>query len=375
MVTLRNFRNWIFGQALLCNTGRALEMEAPRDWNFRSRLKFSVQDWKLKISSQDWDFRSGLNFFDRRALWEGGYCIKALFARFYTILHNFRLFLRVPNGVFQTMFFRLLTSVCDTGKPLQRNKSCLKTPVFSSILVPSALADPDRPLNAPLWKTPFRKHHLLLLGFLQDILVGEKRGNTQKSAKMRKIAQNTPFCAEACNNPAEFTPIVHPRDLLIRWGECQCQSVQHCLQGHGFRWKSNALQVSDLDGVPLVLKSLHNPRLFWEKNWEHSGQEEICKNLCFSEFSSFLRQDKRARRLTFLGPETTGWGGGLPREGVVVEKSVPSFLGLEGRNLGCPGNFAGMSQTPDNNKLSLNCLARKDSRGALFLLCSQYVLC
>ena len=33
-----------------------------------------------------------------------------------------------------------------------------------SILVPSAVADPDQPLNAPLWKTPFRKHRLLLLG-------------------------------------------------------------------------------------------------------------------------------------------------------------------------------------------------------------------
>ena len=44
-----------------------------------------------------------------------------------------------------------------------------------------------------------------------------------------------------------------------------------------------------------------------------------------------------------------GWG--LPREGAVVEKFVPSLeslssLGLEGRSLGCPGNFTGMSQTP-----------------------------
>ena len=52
-------------------------------------------------------------------------------------------------------------------------------------------------------------------------------------------------------------------------------------------------------------------------------------------------------------PEDLGdaWGGGLPREGVVVEEFVPSLeslssLGLEERNLGCPGNVAGMSQTP-----------------------------
>ena len=44
-------------------------------------------------------------------------------------------------------------------------------------------------------------------------------------------------------------------------------------------------------------------------------------------------------------------GGGLPREGVVSEKFVLSFeslssLGFEKRNLGSPGNFAGMSRTP-----------------------------
>ena len=70
--------------------------------------------------------------------------------------------LRVPNSVFQTVFFRLLTSACDRGKPSQRSKECPKTPVFSGILVPSTLTDPGRPLNTPLWKTPFRKHCLLL---------------------------------------------------------------------------------------------------------------------------------------------------------------------------------------------------------------------
>ena len=63
-------------------------------------------------------------------------------------------------------------------------------------------------------------------------------------------------------------------------------------------------------------------------------------------------QEKRAQRLTFWGPETSRWGGGFPREGVVAEKFVLSHeslssLGFEERNLGYPGNFAGMSQTPD----------------------------
>ena len=54
--------------------------------------------------------------------------------------------------------------------------------------------------------------------------------------------------------------------------------------------------------------------------------------------------------INFLGPETARWGGGLPREGVGVEKFVLSLgslfsLGFEGGNLGCPRNFAGTSQT------------------------------
>ena len=70
--------------------------------------------------------------------------------------------LRVWNGAFQTMLFRFLALACDRGKPFQRDKDCLQTPVFLSIF--GALADPDRPLNTPLWKTPFRKHCLIPLG-------------------------------------------------------------------------------------------------------------------------------------------------------------------------------------------------------------------
>ena len=43
--------------------------------------------------------------------------------------------------------------------------------------------------------------------------------------------------------------------------------------------------------------------------------------------------NSKSTKINFLGPETAGWGGGLPREGVVVEKFVP------GGNLGCPGNL------------------------------------
>ena len=60
---------------------------------------------------------------------------------------------------------------------------------------------------------------------------------------------------------------------------------------------------------------------------------------------------KKSTKINFLGPETARWGGGLPHKGVVAEKFVPSLeslscLGFEERNLGRPGNFAGMSRTP-----------------------------
>ena len=56
-------------------------------------------------------------------------------------------------------------------------------------------------------------------------------------------------------------------------------------------------------------------------------------------------------KINFWGPETARWGGGLPREGVVAEKFVPSLeslssLDFEERNPICAGNFAGMSGTP-----------------------------
>ena len=60
---------------------------------------------------------------------------------------------------------------------------------------------------------------------------------------------------------------------------------------------------------------------------------------------------KKSTKINFLGPETARWGGGLPLERLVAENFVPaleslSSLGFEERNLGCPGNVAGMSRTP-----------------------------
>ena len=66
---------------------------------------------------------------------------------------------------------------------------------------------------------------------------------------------------------------------------------------------------------------------------------------------SFDSGKKKSTKINFLGTETARWGGGLPLEGVVAENFVPaleslSSMGFEERNLGCPGNLAGMSRTP-----------------------------
>ena len=67
--------------------------------------------------------------------------------------------------------------------------------------------------------------------------------------------------------------------------------------------------------------------------------------------SARFQARKKSTKINFWGPETARWGWGLPREGVVAEKFVPfleslSSLGFEEMNLGCPGNFAGMSRIP-----------------------------
>ena len=64
-----------------------------------------------------------------------------------------------------------------------------------------------------------------------------------------------------------------------------------------------------------------------------------------------IRPEKKSTKINFWGLETARWGGGHARRGVVAEKFAPSLeslssLGFEERNLGCPGNFAGMSRTP-----------------------------
>ena len=61
---------------------------------------------------------------------------------------------------------------------------------------------------------------------------------------------------------------------------------------------------------------------------------------------------EKSTKINFFGSETARWGGGLPPEGVGVRKvralllESLSSLCFEERNLGCPGNFAGMSRTP-----------------------------
>ena len=68
-----------------------------------------------------------------------------------------------------------------------------------------------------------------------------------------------------------------------------------------------------------------------------------------AEFSCDFSTRKKSAEINFLGPETTRWGGVFHAK--VAEKFEPSlesssFLSFEERNVGCPGNFAGMSRTP-----------------------------
>ena len=54
----------------------------------------------------------------------------------------------------------------------------------------------------------------------------------------------------------------------------------------------------------------------------------------------WLLAREKSTKINLLGPETARWGGGLPRQGVVVENFVPSLeslssLGFEEKNLGC----------------------------------------
>ena len=65
-----------------------------------------------------------------------------------------------------------------------------------------------------------------------------------------------------------------------------------------------------------------------------------------SSFGSSISGKKQSTRINFLGPETARSGRVLPREGVAAEKLVPSLeglsaVGVEERNLGCPGNLPG----------------------------------
>ena len=67
---------------------------------------------------------------------------------------------------------------------------------------------------------------------------------------------------------------------------------------------------------------------------------------------------KKSTEINFLGPETTRWGGGLPREGVVAEEFVPSLeslssLGFEETNLGASLNFRGQ-KGPTKPKIRVN---------------------
>ena len=75
----------------------------------------------------------------------------------------------------------------------------------------------------------------------------------------------------------------------------------------------------------------HFPIFFWRRNLKIEAQQSFWR--------SIAQARQKSTKINLLGPETARWGGGLPREGVVVEKFAPSLESLssfsfEGRNLG-----------------------------------------
>ena len=60
------------------------------------------------------------------------------------------------------------------------------------------------------------------------------------------------------------------------------------------------------------------------------GHQQLRMNAAFRMQSSPCQARKKSTKINSLGPETAGWGGGLPREGVVVEKFVPSWASSKG---------------------------------------------
>ena len=80
-------------------------------------------------------------------------------------------------------------------------------------------------------------------------------------------------------------------------------------------------------------------------------------HLVIMAVTHLIRQEEKSTKMNFSGPETDRWSGGLPREGVVAEKFVPSLeslssLGWKGGNLAWKGGawhvreFCRTSRTP-----------------------------
>ena len=100
-----------------------------------------------------------------------------------------------------------------------------------------------------------------------------------------------------------------------------------------------------------------------------------------------IRQ-KKSTKINFLGPETAGWGGGLPRESVVVEKFVPSLESLSskgeiwdvlGISPGCPGPLGVFKKFVQKSSCaffvrSLNDLARDRVQDSVYIS-DTYCLC
>ena len=149
------------------------------------------------------------------------------------------------------------------------------------------------------------------------------------------------------------------RNLCARAFFCVflCSEVIFSCKSHRNFFQKLPLQCRHFLENPLAKKT-QNAAADRNLNCNHFGADSMDWELSTSLNSTSVTREvragviqasKKSTRINFLGPETARWGGGLPREGVVAEKFVPSiesFLGLRTEDLGYPGNFARISRTP-----------------------------
>ena len=165
------------------------------------------------------------------------------------------------------------------------------------------------------------------------------------NAKLNHDGSNPPFSAETDSPKTPFWTTVSPHDAF----SALLAHPQNCLQHlEGDRLCDLLCAVARSPDASGEQKTRTQQTCPLGAGSARPNPKEGAPD---TENPSCIQAGKKSTKINLLGPEIARWDGGLPREGVGVEKFVPSLKSLislvfEGGNLGCPGNFAGMSGTP-----------------------------